>query len=83
MKKTQKRLRRSLETFLFQIVFHCQLAKERKEFDMSDVIETISDKMLRRHPHVFGKTKFKSKGAFSQILGRGKTKRGQKKGIYT
>src|ERR1700694_1598931 len=41
---------------LLQIVFHSQLAREEGRFTVSDVISEIHDKMLRRHPHVFGET---------------------------
>ncbi|MBI5025417.1 MAG: nucleoside triphosphate pyrophosphohydrolase [Nitrospirae bacterium] len=53
-------IKEELGDLLFQIVFHCQIAKERNEFDMSDVIEKISEKMIKRHPHVFGNAKYKS-----------------------
>lgn len=53
-------IKEELGDLLFQIVFHCQLAKERGEFDMNDVIEKISDKMISRHPHVFGDSKFET-----------------------
>lgn len=43
-----------LGDLLFQIVFHAQLAAERGEFTMADVSKAISDKLTRRHPHVFG-----------------------------
>ncbi len=43
-----------LGDLLFQVVFHCQIAGERGEFTMADVLERLSDKMTRRHPHVFG-----------------------------
>ncbi|AKF82527.1 nucleotide pyrophosphohydrolase [Myxococcus fulvus 124B02] len=43
-----------LGDLLFQIVFHAQLAAERGEFTMADVSRAISDKLTRRHPHVFG-----------------------------
>lgn len=56
-----EKIKEELGDLLFQIVFHCQIAKERNEFDISDVIEKISRKMLNRHPHVFGKAKYKSK----------------------
>jgi XTP/dITP diphosphohydrolase len=39
---------------LLQVVFHCQLAKERKAFNFEKVARTITDKLIRRHPHVFG-----------------------------
>ena len=41
---------------LLQIVFHSQMAQERGGFTISDVIREIHDKMIRRHPHVFGET---------------------------
>jgi tetrapyrrole methylase family protein / MazG family protein len=44
---------------LLQIVFHSQIAKEEGRFTVSDVICEIHDKMVRRHPHVFGKTRAK------------------------
>lgn len=47
-------LKDELGDLLFQIVFHAQIARERGEFDLADVIARIYDKMIRRHPHVFG-----------------------------
>src|SRR6267142_2573044 len=44
---------------LLQIVFHSQMAQERGAFTVSDVIREIHDKMIRRHPHVFGETRAK------------------------
>ena len=38
---------------LLQVVFHCQLYAEQGRFDMSDVITTLQEKLVRRHPHVF------------------------------
>ncbi len=46
-------LREELGDLLFQVVFYSQIAKERGYFDFSDVVEAITEKMLRRHPHVF------------------------------
>jgi len=43
-----------LGDLLLQILFHAQIARENGEFDISDVIASISEKMVRRHPHVFG-----------------------------
>ncbi len=43
-----------LGDLLFQIVFLARLAEEKKAFDLVDVIEGIIEKMIRRHPHVFG-----------------------------
>jgi tetrapyrrole methylase family protein / MazG family protein len=44
---------------LLQIVFHSQIAQEEGRFTVSDVIREIHDKMIRRHPHVFGETRAK------------------------
>jgi tetrapyrrole methylase family protein / MazG family protein len=49
-------IKEELGDLLFQIIFQCQIAKERAEFDMSDVIGKIGEKMISRHPHVFGNT---------------------------
>ena len=47
-------LRSELGDLLFQIVFYAQMAVEKGYFDFDDVAGGITDKMLRRHPHVFG-----------------------------
>lgn len=41
---------------LLQIVFHAHLAKERGVFEFKDIVQSISEKLVRRHPHVFGNT---------------------------
>ena len=43
-----------LGDLLLQVTFHSQIASEEKRFSISDVIQSIHDKMIRRHPHVFG-----------------------------
>jgi tetrapyrrole methylase family protein/MazG family protein len=49
-----------LGDLLLQVVFHCQLARERGAFDFESVARNISEKLVRRHPHVFGKVKVKN-----------------------
>jgi MazG family protein len=49
-----------LGDLLLQVVFHSQLAKERGVFDFDQVCQTLVDKLVRRHPHVFGDTSVKS-----------------------
>ena len=46
-----------LGDLLLQVVFHCQLARERGAFDFATVCRTLADKLVRRHPHVFGDLK--------------------------
>ncbi len=48
-----------LGDLLLQVVFHCQLARERGAFDFEKVTRHLVDKLIRRHPHVFGTTKVK------------------------
>ena len=49
-----------LGDLLLQVVFHCQLAKERGAFDFDAAARAISGKLIRRHPHVFGTAKVKN-----------------------
>jgi uncharacterized protein YabN with tetrapyrrole methylase and pyrophosphatase domain len=52
-------LEEELGDLLLQVVFHCQLAKERGAFDFNKVAQRITEKLIRRHPHVFGNVKVK------------------------
>jgi uncharacterized protein YabN with tetrapyrrole methylase and pyrophosphatase domain len=52
-------LEEELGDLLLQVVFHCQLARERKAFDFEKVARRIANKLVRRHPHVFGELKVK------------------------
>ena len=52
-------LEEELGDLLLQVVFHCQLARERGAFDFEKVARHITNKLLRRHPHVFGDVKVK------------------------
>ena len=49
-----KALREELGDLLLQVVFHSQIAKDKKIFSFEDVVSDISTKMINRHPHVFG-----------------------------
>jgi tetrapyrrole methylase family protein/MazG family protein len=53
-------IKEELGDLLFQIVLQCQLSKEQGLFNINDVIENIVQKMLERHPHVFGKRDLKT-----------------------
>jgi len=50
-------LKDELGDLLLQVVFHAQMAGELGAFQFDDVVEAISDKLVRRHPHVFGDAK--------------------------
>lgn len=47
-------LREELGDLLLQPIYHAQMAKEAGHFDIGDVVEAITEKLIRRHPHVFG-----------------------------
>ena len=53
-KKDDENLREELGDVLLQVLLNCEIAKERKAFDFADVVQTLSEKLIRRHPHVFG-----------------------------
>ena len=56
-------LKDELGDLLLQVVFHAQMAKEEGRFDFPDVVRAICEKMIRRHPHVFGDEEQRSAGA--------------------
>jgi tetrapyrrole methylase family protein/MazG family protein/ATP diphosphatase len=56
-------LKDELGDLLLQVVFHAQMAKEEGRFDFSGVVQAICEKMIRRHPHVFGDEEQRSAGA--------------------
>ncbi len=47
---------------LLQVLLNSEIAKERGVFDFTDVVQNLSDKMIRRHPHVFGDVKTPENG---------------------
>ena len=57
--KDDHELTEELGDLLLQVVFHCQLGRERKAFSFETVARHITDKLIRRHPHVFGELKVK------------------------
>ena len=50
-------LKEELGDLLLQVVFLSQIAKEEKSFEFNDVVQVITDKLIRRHPYVFQKKK--------------------------
>jgi ATP diphosphatase len=74
-------LREELGDLLLQVVYHARLAEEIAAFDFGDVVEAITKKMIRRHPHVFGDDKARSAGAakgfWEQIKAEEKRERGE------
>src|SRR5438876_7403154 len=54
------RLREELGDVLLQVVFHAEMARQEGTFDVDDVAESITAKLIRRHPHVFGDVEVES-----------------------
>jgi nucleoside triphosphate diphosphatase len=53
-------LKEELGDLLFQVVFHAQIAQEKGEFRLADIIDRLHEKMIGRHPHVFGNADLKT-----------------------
>ena len=72
-------LRDELGDLLLQVVFHARMAQEQAAFDFGDVVQAITEKLLRRHPHVFGEarglTPDKVKGLWERIKAEEKAAR--------
>ncbi|RKX42942.1 MAG: nucleoside triphosphate pyrophosphohydrolase [Thermotogae bacterium] len=52
-----EKLKEELGDVLLQVLFHAHISAEENEFTITDVLKTLSDKLIRRHPHVFGNAK--------------------------
>jgi tetrapyrrole methylase family protein/MazG family protein/ATP diphosphatase len=73
-------LRDELGDLLLQVVFHARMAEEQGSFAFDDVANAICEKMIRRHPHVFGDLKFESVAAQSRAWDEIKAAERAKKG---
>lgn len=73
--------REELGDLLMQIVFQAQIRQEAEEFDAADVAQSISDKMVRRHPHVFGDAKFETEAELKRAWAESKKKEGRESAL--
>ena len=75
-------LKDELGDLLLQVVFHARMAQEQGAFAFDDVVEALTAKLIRRHPHVFadadGKTADAVKGLWERIKAEEKAERGEK-----
>ncbi len=62
-RKDMTDLRDELGDLLLQVVFHARMAQENGDFDFGGVVEAITTKMIRRHPHVFGNAEARAAGS--------------------
>src|SRR5208283_732974 len=74
-------LKDELGDLLLQVAFHSRMAEEQGVFDFGDVVETVTAKLVRRHPHVFadaeGRTAEHVKGLWERIKAEEKAERGE------
>ncbi len=76
-------LREELGDLLLQVVFHARMAEELEAFDFGDVVQAITHKMIRRHPHVFGEEAARgagmAKGMWDKIKAEEKAERRERR----
>lgn len=70
-----------LGDLLLQVVLHSEIGRQEKRFDIDDVVEAISEKMVRRHPHVFGDVQVSGSGEVLDNWSKLKAEEKKKKGI--
>ena len=73
--KNYNELKEELGDLLFQVVYLSQLASEKNKFNFYDVVESITSKMISRHPHVFKNKKFKNMKEFKSWWEKSKKKK--------
>ena len=55
--KNMDEIKKELGDLMLHIVFYSRIASEKKHFDITDVLDSISDKLIHRHPHIYGNLK--------------------------
>ena len=68
-KEDLNEIKKELGDLLLHIVFYAKIASEKNEFDMNDVIESLCEKLIFRHPHVFGDADVKNSEDVKKKLG--------------
>lgn len=76
--RDMNKLREELGDLLLQVVFHAALAEREKSFTLDDVINTVSQKMINRHPHVFGEMDLNTSEEVLQVWEGFKKREGKK-----
>jgi len=78
-------LKDELGDLLLQVVFHARMAQEQDAFEFGDVVQAITEKLIRRHPHVFGDTRHLTpdevKGLWDKIKAEEKAERRLRRGM--
>ena len=73
--KNYDKLKEELGDLLFQVVYLSEIANEKKKFNFYDVVDSITKKMILRHPHVFKNKKFKNMKDFNYWWEKSKNKK--------
>lgn len=76
--KDMPNIKKELGDILLHIVFYARIASETKEFDIADVINTLCDKMISRHPHIYGDVKVENEQDVKENWEKLKLKEGNK-----
>ncbi len=86
-KRNRRNLMEELGDVLLQVVLHSEIAEESNKFTFEDVAKTISDKMIRRHPHVYARAKYRDYKThvknWTESKRKEKPKQGQLDGLPT
>lgn len=82
-KGNAKEMKEELGDLLLQVVFHAQIAADEKTTDISEIIDGICNKLIFRHPHVFGESKVKNSGDVLKNWEKLKKKEGNKKTLFS
>ena len=76
--KDFEEIKKELGDLLLHIVFYSRIASEENKFDIADVLNTISDKLVHRHPHIYGDVKVKDEKEVKENWEKLKLKEGKK-----
>tara|TARA_B100001057_G_scaffold262815_1_gene262981 strand:- start:100 stop:879 length:780 start_codon:yes stop_codon:yes gene_type:complete len=76
--KDFEEIKKELGDLLLHIVFYSRIASEENKFDIADVLNTISDKLVHRHPHIYGNIKVKDEKEVKENWEKLKLKEGKK-----
>jgi len=75
------KLMEELGDVLLQVAFHAALAKNRGDFDLNDIVSCVTEKLIRRHPHVFGDEKATNEDEVAELWYRIKKEERQQKSL--
>ena len=78
LEKDMREIKKELGDLLLHIVFYSRIASETKDFDISDVINNVCDKLIYRHPHIYGDVKVKDEVDVKKNWEKLKLKEGKK-----